>query len=47
MAAISKIGILGLGKMGAPMARTCPKGYNVAGYDPVEPARATPPRARA
>src|SRR5512138_3821168 len=40
MAAISKIGILGLGKMGAPMARhLLSRGYSVAGYDPLEPAR--------
>jgi 3-hydroxyisobutyrate dehydrogenase-like beta-hydroxyacid dehydrogenase len=40
MPAISKIGILGLGKMGAPMARHLrAKGYNVFGYDPVDEAR--------
>ena len=39
-AALRKIGILGLGKMGAPMARhLLAKGYNVAGYDPVDAAR--------
>jgi 3-hydroxyisobutyrate dehydrogenase-like beta-hydroxyacid dehydrogenase len=32
--------MLGLGKMGAPMARhLIAKGYNVAGYDPVDAAR--------
>jgi 3-hydroxyisobutyrate dehydrogenase-like beta-hydroxyacid dehydrogenase len=42
MAAITRIGILGLGKMGAPMARhLLARGYSVAGYDPVEPARRT------
>jgi len=40
MAAITKIGILGLGKMGAPMARhLLDRGYDVAGYDPLEAAR--------
>jgi 3-hydroxyisobutyrate dehydrogenase-like beta-hydroxyacid dehydrogenase len=40
MPAISKIGILGLGKMGAPMAKHLrTKGYNVFGYDPVDEAR--------
>ena len=40
MTAIRKIGMLGLGKMGAPMARhLLAKGYNVAGYDPVDAAR--------
>ena len=40
MAAISKIGILGLGRMGAPMARhLLARGYSVAGCDPLEPAR--------
>src|SRR6267142_142828 len=40
MSAIQKIGILGLGKMGAPMARhLSAKGFNVAGYDPVDAAR--------
>jgi 3-hydroxyisobutyrate dehydrogenase-like beta-hydroxyacid dehydrogenase len=40
MSAISKIGILGLGKMGAPMAKHLrSKGYNVCGYDPVDTAR--------
>src|SRR3954453_12546642 len=40
MPAISKIGILGLGKMGAPMANHLrAKGYNVFGYDPVDEAR--------
>jgi 3-hydroxyisobutyrate dehydrogenase-like beta-hydroxyacid dehydrogenase len=39
MAAISKIGILGLGKMGEPMAKHLrAKGYNVFGYDPVDAA---------
>jgi len=41
MASIRKIGILGLGKMGAPMARhLIAKGYNVTGFDPVDAARA-------
>ena len=40
MSAIRKVGILGLGKMGAPMAQhLMAKGYNVAGYDPVDAAR--------
>jgi 3-hydroxyisobutyrate dehydrogenase-like beta-hydroxyacid dehydrogenase len=40
MSAISKIGILGLGKMGAPMAKhLLAKGFNVAGFDPVDAAR--------
>jgi len=40
MSAIQKIGIVGLGKMGAPMARhLIAKGYNVAGCDPVDAAR--------
>lgn len=40
MNAIRKVGILGLGKMGAPMARhLIAKGYNVTGYDPVDDAR--------
>ncbi|HZE59299.1 MAG TPA: NAD(P)-dependent oxidoreductase [Burkholderiales bacterium] len=40
MNAIRKIGILGLGAMGAPMARhLVAKGYNVAGHDPVDAAR--------
>jgi len=40
MAAIGKIGILGLGKMGAPMARhLLARGYSVSGFDPLEPAR--------
>ena len=40
MSAIRKIGILGLGKMGAPMAQhLMAQGYNVAGYDPVDAAR--------
>jgi 3-hydroxyisobutyrate dehydrogenase-like beta-hydroxyacid dehydrogenase len=40
MAAINKVGILGLGKMGAPMAKHLrTKGYNVFGYDPVDAAR--------
>ena len=40
MTAISRIGILGLGKMGAPMAgHLLARGYSVAGYDPLEPAR--------
>ena len=40
MNAIRKVGMLGLGKMGAPMARhLLAKGYNVAGYDPVDAAR--------
>src|SRR4051812_12956186 len=37
MSAIRKIGMLGLGKMGAPMARhLVARGYNVSGYDPVD-----------
>ena len=37
---MKQVGILGLGKMGAPMARhLIAKGYNVAGYDPVDAAR--------
>jgi 3-hydroxyisobutyrate dehydrogenase-like beta-hydroxyacid dehydrogenase len=40
MSAISKIGILGLGKMGAPMARhLLARGFTVAGYDPLNAAR--------
>jgi len=40
MTAISRVGILGLGKMGMPMARhLVSKGYGVAAYDPLEPAR--------
>lgn len=40
MNAIRSVGILGLGKMGAPMARHLrTKGYNVSGYDPVDEAR--------
>src|SRR5438045_6283108 len=40
MTAIRKVGMLGLGKMGAPMARhLIAKGYSVSGYDPHEPAR--------
>src|SRR5204863_3067066 len=40
MNAIRKIGMLGLGMMGAPMARhLLAKGYNVAGSDPVDAAR--------
>ncbi|HEY3074892.1 MAG TPA: NAD(P)-dependent oxidoreductase [Burkholderiales bacterium] len=40
MSAIRKIGMLGLGKMGAPMAQhLIAKGYNVAGCDPVDAAR--------
>ena len=40
MTAIRKVGMLGLGKMGAPMARhLVAKGYNVSGYDPVDAAR--------
>jgi 3-hydroxyisobutyrate dehydrogenase len=40
MSAIRKVGMLGLGKMGAPMARhLLAQGYNVAGYDPVDAAR--------
>jgi 3-hydroxyisobutyrate dehydrogenase-like beta-hydroxyacid dehydrogenase len=35
MNAISRIGILGLGKMGAPMAKhLLAAGFKVAGYDP-------------
>jgi 3-hydroxyisobutyrate dehydrogenase-like beta-hydroxyacid dehydrogenase len=40
MTAIRKVGMLGLGKMGAPMARhLIARGYNVAGYEPVDAAR--------
>ena len=40
MSAIRNIGILGLGKMGAPMAKhLLAKGFNVAGFDPVDAAR--------
>ncbi len=40
MSAIRTIGILGLGKMGAPMARhLLARGYSVVGYDPVDAAR--------
>jgi 3-hydroxyisobutyrate dehydrogenase-like beta-hydroxyacid dehydrogenase len=40
MTAIRKVGMLGLGKMGAPMARhLIDKGYTVYGYDPQAPAR--------
>ena len=40
MTAIHKVGMLGLGKMGAPMARhLLAKGYRVSGYDPHEAAR--------
>jgi len=40
MTAIRKVGMLGLGKMGAPMARhLVDKGYRVCGYDPQEAAR--------
>src|SRR5919204_3856191 len=40
MTAIRKVGMLGLGKMGAPMARhLIAKGYSVSGYDPQESAR--------
>jgi 3-hydroxyisobutyrate dehydrogenase-like beta-hydroxyacid dehydrogenase len=41
MNAIQKVGIVGLGKMGAPMARhLAAKGFSVAGCDPAAPARA-------
>jgi len=40
MTAISRIGILGLGKMGAPMAKhLLARGFSVAGYDPLDAAR--------
>ena len=40
MTAIRRVGMLGLGKMGAPMARhLIAKGYGVSGYDPQEAAR--------
>ena len=40
MTAIRRVGMLGLGKMGAPMARhLIDKGYGVCGYDPQEAAR--------
>lgn len=42
MSSIRKVGILGLGKMGAPMAKhLLAGGFAVAGYDPVDAARAT------
>src|SRR5262245_19977131 len=45
MSTISKVGILGLGKMGAPMARhLLAKGFNVLGFDPVDAARAAAAR---
>ena len=45
MSTISKVGILGLGKMGAPMARhLLAKGFNVHGFDPVDAARAAAAR---
>ena len=41
MNAIQKVGIVGLGKMGAPMARhLVAKGFSVAGCDPAAQARA-------
>jgi 3-hydroxyisobutyrate dehydrogenase-like beta-hydroxyacid dehydrogenase len=41
MSAIRNIGILGLGKMGAPMARhLLARDFNVCGYDPVDTAQA-------
>jgi 3-hydroxyisobutyrate dehydrogenase-like beta-hydroxyacid dehydrogenase len=40
MNAIRKVGMLGLGKMGAPMAQhLVARGYNVCGFDPVDGAR--------
>jgi 3-hydroxyisobutyrate dehydrogenase-like beta-hydroxyacid dehydrogenase len=40
MTAITKIGILGLGKMGAPMAsHLLARGFGVAGYDPLPEAQ--------
>jgi 3-hydroxyisobutyrate dehydrogenase-like beta-hydroxyacid dehydrogenase len=40
MSTIRTVGLLGLGKMGAPMARhIAAKGYAVLGYDPVAAAR--------
>jgi 3-hydroxyisobutyrate dehydrogenase-like beta-hydroxyacid dehydrogenase len=45
MSTISKVGILGLGKMGAPIARhLLAKGFNVLGFDPVDAARAAAAR---
>jgi 3-hydroxyisobutyrate dehydrogenase-like beta-hydroxyacid dehydrogenase len=42
MSSIRKVGILGLGKMGTPMAKhLLAGGFAVAGYDPVDAARAT------
>lgn len=41
MSAIQKVGIVGLGRMGAPMARhLAAKGFSVAGCDPAAQARA-------
>lgn len=40
MSAIHKVGIVGLGKMGGPMAKhLLAKGFNVSGCDPVDAAR--------
>jgi 3-hydroxyisobutyrate dehydrogenase-like beta-hydroxyacid dehydrogenase len=40
MTAITRIGILGLGKMGAPMSKhLLARGFRVSGYDPVQAAR--------
>src|SRR5712692_409651 len=40
MTAIRKVGILGLGKMGAPMAKhLLAAGFDVAGFDPIDGAR--------
>jgi 3-hydroxyisobutyrate dehydrogenase-like beta-hydroxyacid dehydrogenase len=40
MTAIRKVGMLGLGKMGGPMAQhLLAKGYGVCGHDPLEAAR--------
>ena len=40
MSAIHKIGIVGLGKMGTPMAKhLLARGFKVAGYDPADEAR--------
>lgn len=45
MIAIKTVGIVGLGKMGAPMAgHLLAKGFKVNGCDPVDEARRAPDR---